>query len=394
MTYAEKGEAQATSAAPATGALVLAGHLLSAARLAQGASMRRATIPILTHLLLEATDGVLTVQATDMEVHAAATAPAHGSLPSVTVAAAVLVELLSRLPADAEVHLEGDRKLGRLVMKAPGLTIRSMAMPVEDFPAAMEIKPVVSFEMPVASLRRLLTLPAQAISTEETRYYLNGLFLHVSADAEPQLGAVATDGHRLVLAQEALPAAAAGMPSVIVPRGTVSMVRGLLNQRVTGCIRVEVSDTRVRFAGASWTITSKVIDGTFPDWKRVVPRADQAVSRLKVPDPVGFARRLELTAAISTERSRPVRIEKRGRDTTVWIVACSPDAGEAELSMPADVAAWSEDSRPVTAGFQLRYLGTLARAVPSGLTFLIQDHAAPMLAEFPAGLAVLMPMRV
>jgi DNA polymerase-3 subunit beta len=395
MTYAEKAEAQAAIAAPASGALVLAGHLLNAARIAKLATARRNTVPILSNLLLQVEDEVLTAVGTDMELRSAAIAPARGTLGPVTVSAQVLVDLLARLPPDAEVTLEEDKALGRLILRAPGLTAKMFALPAEDFPSFNGPAPrACEFDIPVASLRRLLTLPGHAISTEETRYYLNGLYLHIATAPESKLCTVATDGHRLALAEEEVPVGAARMPDVIVPRGAVSVVRGLLSQRLTGAVRVTVSDTRVRFVAPGWVIQAKVIDGTYPDWRRVVPAQGQAKRRLKVPDPKGFARLLEMAASISSERSRPVRIEKRQGDTTVWITVASPDQGEAELQMPQDVAAWDEASPEVQVGFQMRYLRAVAHAVPSGLTFHIQDPSAPMRVEFPAGLAVLMPMRV
>ena len=387
----------ASTMAPAEGAVVLAGHLLNAARVARGAAMTRGTIPVLTHLRLEAADGSLSVEGTDMERHSLTAAPALGTLRPTTVSASLLVDLLARLPAETEVELvqgPSDKGLGRLVLRTPMLTVRAMAYPVEDFPTALEWKRRSTFSIPVPSLRRLFTLPAHAISTEETRYYLNGLYLHIATAPEVKLCTVATDGHRLAMAEEPLPDGAEEMPSVIVPRHIVAMVRGLLTHRVTGQVTVEVSDTMIRFTTPAWTITSKVIDGTFPDWHRVVPHIDQARHQLKVPDPRGFIRLLEAAGCIATERSRPVRMERREKDATVWITVRSPDEGEAELRVPPEIATWAAEGAPTEVGFQLRYLRDLAQAVPGGLTLHIQDGSAPMRAEFPAGLSVLMPMRV
>ncbi|MFH5924580.1 DNA polymerase III subunit beta [Roseomonas xinghualingensis] len=387
------------ASAPRKGAVVLAGHLLGAARIAKlcipPQQWRKNQIPILANLLLQVKGGILTAQGTDLERCSAATAPAQGTLGPVTVAATVLVDLLARLPAEAEITLEEDRSLGRLIFRAPGLTAKMMALPAEDFPVWKSPgEGAVEFEIPVASLRRLLTLPAHAISTEETRYYLNGLYLHIATAPEAKLCAVATDGHRLALAEEDVPTGAERMPAVIVPRLAVSVLRGLLTQRVTGSVRITVTDALIAFAMSGWTLQAKPVAGTFPDYGRVVPHGDVATRRLKVPDPLGFARLLETAASISSERSRPVRLEKRTGDASLWIVTASPDQGEVELQMPHDVAAWDETSPEIVVGFQTRYLCALARAVPSGLTCLIQDASAPMRVEFPAGLAVLMPMRV
>ena len=381
----------ATSPPPTTGAVILAGHLRAAARQAAAATERRNTIPILSNLLLQAKDGTLTVQGTDMEVAITATAPAKGDLSRVTVPAQRVVALLARLPDEAEITLRADDGLGSVHLSTPGLRAVLMALPAEDWPSGMAFEPVARFAIPVASLRRLVTLPTHAISTEETRYYLNGLHLSSrQAGGEALLSAAATDGQRLVRADEPLPAGAAGLAGLIVPRKTVARLGALLGSRATGEVQVEASASRIRFSVGQVTILSKTIDGTFPDIERVIPRDDASTAIMRVLQPSRFREAIETAAAISDERSRPVKFE--GEVGAIRVSSASPDMGSTEVDLPPEVATWEGSPREI--GFQARYLAALARILPEGFTARIEDGSAPMRIDFPRGVAVLMPMRV
>ncbi len=373
-------------------AVVLAGHLRAAARHAAGATERRNTIPILSYLLLQAEGGTLTVQGTNMDELVTATAPARGDLPRVTVPALRTAVLLARLPDETEITLRPEPDLGGVRLSAPGLRAVLMALPADDFPTIRDgFKPVARFAIPVPSLRRLVTLPGHAISTEETRYYLNGLYLaRREAGEETLLSATATDGHRLVRVDEPLPAGAGRLPGLIVPRKTVARIRALLDARATGEVQVEASDTKVRFQVGHVSIFSKVIDGTFPDIDRVIPRDVDATATIRVLQPVRFREAIETAAAISDERSRPVKFQ--GETGAIRLSSASPEMGTAEVDLPPEVATW--EGLPREIGFQARYLAALARILPEGFTARIADHSAPMRIDFPRGVAVLMPMRV
>jgi len=384
------------SAVPAEGAKVMAGHLRRIARIAASATERRNTIPILGNLRMEVEDGALRVIGTDMELALDATVAALGTLPAVTADARTMLALTAGLPDAAEVTLLADAKLERLIVSTESFRASILTLPAEDFPTYDDLfRPTRTFEIPVPSLRRLLALTAHAISMEETRYYLNGVYLHPrDAGADGKLCAVATDGHRLMLAEEPLPAGAQGMPGLIIPRKTTTRLLALLNAAATGSVKVEVSDTKARFSLGSWSAFTKAIDGTFPDYVRVIPHADYATRRLKVVDPRGLARAADLAVSVSMERSRPLRLEQRINDATLWITADSPYQGSAEVKVPAEVAAWEEPSLSAQIGFQARYLAAVCGAVPGGFTCRVIDKHSPMRIDFPSGTAVLMPMRV
>src|SRR5690606_904429 len=144
----------------------------------------------------------------------------------------------------------------------------------EDFPDIGIGEMGQEFELDAADLKRLIDKTRFAISTEETRYYLNGIYVHTAqGGGAPTLRAVATDGHRLAQAELPLPPGAEGMPGVIIPRKTVHELHRLIED-TSGAIKVGVSPTKVRFEIGTVTLTSKLIDGTFPDYGRVIPQAN------------------------------------------------------------------------------------------------------------------------
>ena len=388
---APRARAKAT---PAPGVTILAGHLREAVRVSALSTMRRNTVPILSNLLFRFSGDTLTATGTDMEVANAATAPATGVLPDLTVNARALAALLARLEPETEISLRHDAGLGRMLLSGGGLVAKLLTLPAEDFPDITEMGSVVSFGLDVADLRRLLDTTARAISTEETRYYLNGIYLHTMEVAGAwTLRAVATDGHRMIIAEMPCPVGAEAMPAVIIPRGAVNRLRTILAGKAAGCVDCEISDTKVRFHMSGWTLTSKTIDGTYPEYMRVVPDAGKG-RLLRVLSPRAFARAVETVAGISWERDRPVSISA-GADASLLLRSTSPDMGEATLVPPADAAAWDAGGPAGLIGFQARYLRDLCRSMPAtGFTMQVIDGREPCRIEFTGGLAVLMPMRV
>merc|ERR1711969_304983 len=169
------------------------------------------------------------------------------------------------------VQLVDDGASGRLEVIAGRSNFNLATLPKEDFPVMASSEYASNFSAPAPLLRRLFDKSKFAISTEETRYYLNGVYMHVAQTEDgPSLRCVATDGHRLARIDAPLPDGAAEMPGVIVPRKTVAELRKLLDDDEAD-IAVSVSETKVRFATSDITLTSKVIDGTFPDYTRVIP---------------------------------------------------------------------------------------------------------------------------
>ena len=357
----------------------------------QSVAEKRNTIPILANVLIAVREGKLSFTATDMEIAVVEEVVANASRNGATTAsAATLYEIVRKLPDGAEVELDSAGGDAQLALRAGRYATSLVALPVEDFPSMTAGGLPHRFHLPAQTLRGLIDRTRFAISTEETRYYLNGIYLHAAdADGRPVLRAVATDGHRLARVEEDLPEGAGGMPGVIIPRKTVAEVRKLLEE-VTGDVEVALSDTRVQFRVGNVILTSKLIDGTFPEYERVIPKDNDKVLRVGKKD---FSDAVGRVAAISSERSRPVKLSL-ARDLLV-LSAASPDQGTATEELEGDRVKY--DAGPLEIGFQARYLNDITDQIASEVEFCFADGAAPTIvrdASDPSALYVLMPMRV
>lgn len=280
--------------------------LLKALAQAQSVVERRNTIPILANVLIEAEGNQVSFRATDLDIEVVDRAPAMVERAGATTVSAVMLhEITRKLPDGSLVNLTEDAAAGRLTIAAGRSTFSLATLPKEDFPVMATSEYSSNFSAKATELRRLFDKAKFAISTEETRYYLNGVYMHVSqGESGKVLRCVATDGHRLARINSALPDGAEAMPGVIVPRKTVGELRKLLDDD-EATIAVSVSETKVRFATPAITLTSKVIDGTFPDYTRVIPTGN--TRKLEV-DASEFAKAVDRVATVSSERSRAVKL--------------------------------------------------------------------------------------
>ena len=366
--------------------------LLKALAHVQGVVERRNTIPILANVLLDASGGTLRLTATDMEIAiveeiAGVEITREGRC---TAPAATLLDIVRKLPDGARVELDHRGGDAPLALRAGRYNTSLMVLPVEDFPSMTEGKLPHRFALGAAMLRDLVDRTRFAISTEETRYYLNGIYLHATeVEGRPVLRAVATDGHRLARVEEALPDGAAGMPGVIVPRKTIAELRKLAEE-TSDEVEFRLSDTKLQVKVGAVTLTSKLIDGTFPDYERVIPKGNDRI--LKV-DKGAFAQAVDRVAAISSERSRPVKLSL-GKDH-LMLTAASPEQGQASEELDGDTVTYDAPSLEI--GFQARYLKDITDQVDAQVEFRFADGSAPTVvqdAARPEALYVLMPMRV
>ena len=348
---------------------------------------RRNTIPILANVLLHAEDGSVKLTATDMDIAIVEAAPADVHAAGETTAPAhTLYEIVRKLPEGAQIELEaGDDKL---VLNAGRSKFVLAALPTADYPAMREDDLPHNFTMPANALRTLIDRTRFAISTEETRYYLNGIYMHAAEmDGVAVLRAVATDGHRLARVEAPLPEGAAGMPGIIIPRKTVNELRKLIDE-CDGDIDVALSDTKIRFAFGETVLSSKLIDGTFPDYEKVIPTGNDKLLEI---DCRQFAAAVDRVATISTERSRSVKLEISPNNLT--LSASSPEAGSAREEIEV-----SYDKEPIEIGFNSKYLLDIAQQVEGEtVQMLLADGASPTIVRDTAdssALYVLMPMRV
>ncbi len=365
------------------------GALLKAIGQAQSVVERRNTIPILANVLIEAEGNEASFRATDLDIEVVDKAPAQVERAgATTVSAVTLHEIVRKLPDGALVTLTDDGTSGRLTVEAGRSNFSLATLPREDFPIMASSEYDTNFAAPAPVLRRLFDKSKFAISTEETRYYLNGVYMHIASGENGQvLRCVATDGHRLARIDAPLPDGAEGMAGVIVPRKTVAELRKLLDDDEQ-TIAVSVSETKVRFAAPNITLTSKVIDGTFPDYTRVIPQGN--TRRMEV-DAAEFARAVDRVATVSSERSRAVKLSL-DEDRLILSVN-APDAGAAEEELSV---AYSDE--PLDIGFNAKYLLEIAGQVDrENAVFLFNSSGDPTLmreGNDETAVYVVMPMRV
>ena len=353
---------------------------------------RRNTIPILSNVLIDAdAGGGVKVMATDLDLQVVETMTAASveSGGAITVSAHLLFDIARKLPDGSQVSLEMSEN--RMVVKAGRSRFQLPTLPRDDFPVIVEGELPTSFELPARELAELIDRTRFAISTEETRYYLNGIFLHVSDESRPVLKAAATDGHRLARYTIDRPEGAAGMPDVIVPRKAVGELRKLLEEALDSNVQIDLSASKIRFAlggEGGVVLTSKLIDGTFPDYSRVIPTGNDKLLRL---DPKSFYEGVDRVATIATEKPRAV---KMGLDADkVTLSVTSPDNGTAAEEIAAE---YKSDGFEI--GFNANYLKDILSQIDSDMVELhLADAGAPTLIrrdENSPALYVLMPMRV
>ena len=350
---------------------------------------RRNTIPILSNVLIEAKDRRLTLKATDLDLEATESAPADITQEGgTTVPAHVLYDIVRKLPEGAQVSLEMSGEKSQLLVRSGRSRFHLQCLPTSDFPDLAIGELSHRFTLPASALKTLIEKTQFAISTEETRYYLNGIYLHTTENnGAPVLRAVATDGHRLARVELPAPAGSVGMPGVIVPRKAVGEVQKLIED-LSQEIVVELSTVKARFTFGEIVLTTKLIDGTFPDYARVIPTGND--KRLVV-DKAPFQAAVDRVSTISSERGRAIKLSIG--DARMVLSVNNPDAGSATEEMEVDY-----DSTPVDIGFNARYLLDIANQLDSDTALLkLADPGSPTIIQDrdgSAALYVLMPMRV
>ena len=365
------------------------GELLKALSHVTSVVERRTTIPILSNVLLAASESGLQFKATDLEREVIEQAAADCSQPgAITVPAHMIHDIARKLPDGAQVALTRDADRERVMVTSGQSRFALQALPADDFPDIAAGEMSHEFTLPAHELRRLIEKTRFAISTEETRYYLNGIYFHVAeGDGSKVLRAVATDGHRLAQVDLELPAGAEGMPGVIIPRKTVQELHRLLDD--TGQdVAIGVSDTKVQFALDGVTLTSKLIDGTFPDYQRVIPQNNDKVMRVSN---AAFKAAVDRVSTISSERGRTVKLAMS--DGKLILSVNNPEGGsateEVDISYGADA---------LEIGFNARYLIDISDQLDGDTAvFNLADPASPTVVrdgDDLSALYVLMPMRV
>lgn len=350
---------------------------------------RRNTIPILSNVLISADGSELQMKATDLDIEIFEKVPAMvEQAGTTTVPAHMFYEIVRKLPDGSEVMLAMDGDSGAMRVTAGRSRFTLQTLPATDFPDITAGEFSHSFAIPAARLGSLIEHTQFAISTEETRYYLNGIFFHAVEDGGTlMLRAVATDGHRLARAQIEAPSGCEGMPDVIVPRKAVGEIQKLVEDE-EATVEIELSDTKIRIKVGHVMLTSKLIDGTFPDYNRVIPAAND---KQLVMDKAAFASAVDRVSTISSERGRAVKLQLDGGQLVLTVN--NPDSGTATEELPVGY-----EADPLEIGFNSRYLLDIAGQLSGEETvFMLADPGSPTLIRGSgdeSAIFVLMPMRV
>lgn len=350
---------------------------------------RRNTIPILSNVLLKADGASLEMKATDLDLEITEATPAQvEQAGSTTVPAHLLYEIVRKLGDGSEVMLSMDPEGSTMTVASGRSQFKLQCLPQSDFPQLAAGEFSHSFRLDSATLRRLIERTQFAISTEETRYYLNGIYMHTAeSDGAIVLRAVATDGHRLARCETEAPDGSENMPGIIIPRKTVGELQKLVDNPDVA-VTVELSDSKIRLTIGAVVITSKLIDGTFPDYQRVIPQGNDKAMQV---DRKTFTDAVDRVSTVSSERGRAVKLMLS--DSLLTLSVNNPDSGSATEEL-----AVGYDAESIEIGFNARYLLDIANQLTGNdVKFLFADAGSPTLIEDTndmQALYVLMPMRV
>jgi DNA polymerase-3 subunit beta len=392
-----------------------AGQWVAAVRtVLRAADTRNGGIPILACVRITVKDGVATLTSTDMERWITYTlATAAPDMDCVTNGKALLAALKA-MPTDTVVELVKHADTPDTQVTVPAVeagpwrpAVPEHVKTVPDVPGALQIGrsklgcmvladyPSLalgelphSFELTTEDATMLLGTVEHAISTEETRYYLNGIYLHT---ADGRLRAVTTDGHRLAMQKIGLPQGAETMPGIIIPRPTVADLLAILQP--DQAVYVKLSDTRVTFECGPFKLVSKLIDGAYPEYERVIP-SEKHCEHTVTLDRDSFAAAIKAGQAIGRDRSRPVKVTACATEGTVIVSAADPESGSYTsdpVSLPYGC------SVDIAVGYQSRYLLDIIGAMQGSVMFQWSDSNSPcriLDTENPDALFVLMPMRI
>ncbi len=363
--------------------------LLKSLNYTQSVVERRGTIPILSNIRLEAAEGGLKLTSTDMDISVEDKAEASLSTEgATTVPAHTFFDIIRKLPEGKSITIDKAADDAKLTIKCGSSRFSLSTLPVTDFPVMDEGDLTHHFSLPAAELHNLIEKTRFAVSTEETRYYLNGVYMHTTEeDGNKVLRTVATDGHRLARLETSVPDGASGMPGIIIPRKTIGELRKL-TEETDGAIEISLSETKIRFRAGDTVLISKLIDGTFPDYSRVIPSGNDKIMEVNCKE---LSSAVDRVSVIATEKSRGIKLHiSQGN---VKLAANSPEQGTASEDL--DVT-YSADE--IETGFNSRYLlDMLAQIEGDSVQFVLAESTAPALVRDPGDVGavyVIMPMRV
>ena len=364
-------------------------HLIKSLGHVQSVVEKRGTIAVLSNVKIEAKSDGVSLTATDMDIAIVEKIPATVSKPgATTVPAHTFYDIVRKLPEGSQIELMLSDDGNKVSIRSGQSKFSLACLPIDEFPVMAEGTLEHSFTITSAECLALVEKPSFAISTEETRYYLNGIYLHTAGEGSSKtLRAVATDGHRLARIEVGLPAGADGMPGVIVPRKAIYELKKLIEEG-SGDVGVSLSDTKIRFVYGNAVLVSKLIDGNFPDYERVIPSGNDKIMEV---DCKSFTQTVDRVSVISNEKSRAIKFHLESGKLTLSAVSSEHGTASEEIDV-------NYSATPIEIGFNSRYLLDMMTQIEGDTAqFLLNDGASPAIVRDTAdvgALYVIMPMRV
>lgn len=350
---------------------------------------KRNTIPVLSNVRIEAVEGEINFKATDMDTEITEIADAKVSQTGATTAPAhMLYDIVRKLSDGSEVELTFPDDKGQLTIASGRSKFSLSCIGVEDFPVISGDKLPINFAISKDELKDVIDRTKFAVSTEETRYYLNGIYIHAKKEGSSSvLRVVATDGHRLACVESPLPSGAENLSGVIIPRKTIAEIRKLLDDNDAANVNVSMSENKIRFAFEDVTLTSKLIDGTYPDYERVIPTDNDKNLEVSVKELSSAVDRVSVVA----ERTRAIKVLTHNGKIT--ITTSSPDLGSAQEEVEAKY-----EGEALEIGYNFRYLLDILNEVKGdSVRISFADGSSPSVihdTSDSSAIYVLMPMRV
>jgi DNA polymerase-3 subunit beta len=350
-----------------------------------GVVERRQTLPVLSNILVGVSNDKLSMTATDLEVEMIATVPlANAESGDITIPARKIVDICRALPEGAEIQISLDTEKNRITVRSGKSRFNLTTLPITDFPSVDEMTSQFEFSLPQNILKRLIEKTSFAMAQQDVRYYLNGLLLEISKGA---VRAVATDGHRLALCSHECDVNPADTLQIIVPRkGVGELVKLLEDSDET--VQIQVSNNHIKVKLKDYIFTSKLIDGRFPDYERVIPKnSDKHIEAQREL----LRHALLRTSILSNEKYRGIRL--RLSNGLIQAQANNPEMEEAEEEIEV-----SYSGTDLEIGFNVSYfLDALAAIVEDTVAIELGDANSSCVIrpkEDNSCTYVIMPMRL
>ena len=355
---------------------------------AQGIIEKKAALPILSNILIEAKNSKIKITATDLDIIYSEEVPTKSieKEGSTTTSATILYDILRKLDSNSEVKFFSEN-INKLKIISGNSKFNLLCISPDNFPLSEEDIKQNTFEVPSEKILKLLNKTKVSISNDETRHYLNGIFMHTTeSNGKSYLTGVATDSHRLSSSSMSMENSGK-FKSFILPKKTVFQLCSLLEESDEK-ILLYSGDTKIQFKIGNSKITSKIIDGKFPDYQKVVPKNNSKILSVNTKDLINSVERV-ITVSIDRKESVKITLDK----DNIQLFVNSSSSGEGNEILKA-----SYNSEPLTVSFNSRYLLDIASEIEDeNITMNLHDAVSPVLVldkSDKQSYFVIMPMKI